>query len=71
MTRNRCPDCGKELKVRHGQFGPFWGCTGYPKCRFTADWHEDSPCDFNVKQWEDDELQKELDGYLLSLCNGG
>ena len=51
---NRCPDCGKELKVRYGEYGPFWGCTGFPKCRFTADWHEDSPCDFNVKQWEED-----------------
>ncbi len=28
-----CPDCGGELKVRHGKFGKFIGCAAYPKCR--------------------------------------
>lgn len=28
-----CPDCGGDLKVRHGKFGKFIGCTSYPKCR--------------------------------------
>jgi DNA topoisomerase-1 len=30
-----CPRCGKPLKVRTGRRGPFVGCTGYPKCRYT------------------------------------
>jgi DNA repair exonuclease SbcCD ATPase subunit len=30
-----CPDCGKELKLRNGKKGQFWGCTGYPDCRYT------------------------------------
>ena len=30
-----CPLCGKELVERKGKFGDFWGCSGYPKCRFT------------------------------------
>ncbi len=29
----KCPNCGKEMKVRHGKFGPFLGCPGYPDCR--------------------------------------
>ncbi len=28
-----CPDCGGDLKIRHGKFGKFIGCTNYPKCR--------------------------------------
>lgn len=28
-----CPKCGKEMKVRHGKFGTFLGCTGYPECK--------------------------------------
>jgi DNA topoisomerase I len=28
-----CPKCGKEMIVRHGRFGKFLGCTGYPECR--------------------------------------
>lgn len=29
----RCPNCGSEMKVRHGKFGPFLGCTTYPDCK--------------------------------------
>lgn len=31
----RCPECGRPLVERRGRFGEFYGCTGYPKCRFT------------------------------------
>jgi len=30
-----CPDCGKPLQRRKGQYGFFWSCTGYPECRTT------------------------------------
>lgn len=29
----KCPICGSPMKVRHGRFGPFLGCTNYPTCR--------------------------------------
>lgn len=28
-----CPKCQKPMKLRHGKFGPFLGCTGYPDCK--------------------------------------
>lgn len=28
-----CPNCGSEMKVRHGRFGAFLGCTKYPDCK--------------------------------------
>jgi len=31
-----CPDCGSPLRKRKGRNGPFWGCSGYPECQFTA-----------------------------------
>ncbi|MCQ2084149.1 MAG: NERD domain-containing protein [Bacteroidaceae bacterium] len=31
-----CPRCGAELVERHGQYGRFWGCSNYPKCKFTV-----------------------------------
>ncbi len=31
----KCPKCGSALKLRNGKFGEFWGCTGYPECRYT------------------------------------
>lgn len=29
----KCPKCGSEMKVRHGRFGAFLGCTSYPECK--------------------------------------
>lgn len=28
-----CPKCESEMKVRHGRFGAFLGCTRYPECK--------------------------------------
>ena len=31
-----CPFCGKRLVLREGRYGSFfWGCSSYPKCKFT------------------------------------
>lgn len=32
-----CPTCGKALVKRSGRRGRFWGCAGYPDCRYTAE----------------------------------
>ncbi|MFQ5729291.1 MAG: topoisomerase DNA-binding C4 zinc finger domain-containing protein [Waddliaceae bacterium] len=29
----KCPLCEAEMKVRHGRFGAFLGCSRYPECR--------------------------------------
>ena len=29
----KCPKCDSEMKERNGKYGPFWGCTQYPKCK--------------------------------------
>jgi DNA topoisomerase-1 len=33
-TGQDCPKCGKPLVRRTSKFGPFVGCSGYPKCRY-------------------------------------
>jgi DNA topoisomerase I len=33
----KCPNCGKKLKLRMGKNGLFVACSGYPKCTFTQD----------------------------------
>ena len=30
-----CSRCGKQMKLRNGRFGEFWGCSGYPGCNYT------------------------------------
>jgi DNA topoisomerase I len=29
----KCPECQEEMKIRHGRFGAFLGCSKYPECR--------------------------------------
>lgn len=31
----KCPKCGEDLIVRKGKYGLFYGCTNYPKCKYT------------------------------------
>lgn len=33
--QTNCPFCGSKLVLRNGKYGQFWGCSAYPKCRFT------------------------------------
>lgn len=30
-----CPTCGSMLVFRKGRYGEFWGCSGFPTCRYT------------------------------------
>lgn len=30
-----CPRCGQDLIIREGKFGRFYGCSRFPKCRYT------------------------------------
>lgn len=30
-----CPQCGSKLIKREGRYGKFWGCSNYPRCKFT------------------------------------
>jgi len=32
----KCPRCGGKLVFRNGKLGQFYGCSNYPKCRFTT-----------------------------------
>jgi DNA topoisomerase-1 len=31
-----CPQCGEVMDLKRGRFGPFYSCTGFPRCRFVA-----------------------------------
>src|SRR4029079_3416753 len=32
-TEYHCPNTGNVMFLRQGRFGPFMGCSGFPKCR--------------------------------------
>ena len=31
-----CPRCGGTLMLRQGKYGKFYGCSNYPKCKYTT-----------------------------------
>lgn len=31
----KCEICGSDVVIRHGQYGDFYACSNYPKCKFT------------------------------------
>jgi len=35
QTPQLCPKCGGKLVERTGKFGPFYGCSNFPKCKYT------------------------------------
>lgn len=35
INRGICPRCGAKLVLRNGQNGEFYGCSNYPRCKFT------------------------------------
>ena len=35
ITTRKCPKCGGALTIRRGAYGAFWGCSNYPRCKFT------------------------------------
>ena len=37
ISNGICPRCGGSLVLRNGKYGTFYGCSKYPKCRFTCE----------------------------------
>jgi len=37
IKQEKCPRCSGNLVLRNGKYGQFYGCSNYPRCRFTQD----------------------------------
>lgn len=37
VSHGVCPRCGGTLVKRTGKYGTFYGCSNYPKCKYTAE----------------------------------
>ncbi|MEB2777459.1 NERD domain-containing protein [Algoriphagus sp. D3-2-R+10] len=35
LTSDTCPSCGNYLIKRKGRYGEFYGCSSYPKCKYS------------------------------------
>ena len=34
VSSGKCPRCGGDLVLRNGQYGKFYGCSNYPRCKY-------------------------------------
>jgi len=55
----KCPKCEKPLSIRLGRRGRFIGCTGYPDCDYTRNFHEE----------EGNEEESVLEGRQCPQCS--
>lgn len=37
VSNGYCPRCGGTLTLRRGKYGKFYGCSNYPRCKYTTD----------------------------------
>ena len=44
VLEEKCPDCEKPLAKKHGRYGEYVGCTGYPDCRYVKRETTGVPC---------------------------
>ena len=58
-----CPDCGEPLLIKHGRYGKFIACSGFPKCRYKR------PCDEGLQSTaESKEKPKPAGEELEEIC---
>lgn len=44
VLHHRCPKCNKQMYIRHGPHGFFFGCSGFPECKGLAQVHAMPSC---------------------------
>ncbi len=44
QTEEVCEKCGRPMVIKHGRFGEFLACSGYPECRNTKPLTTQIPC---------------------------
>jgi len=54
-TELKCPQCGKELRIKVGKNGHFLACTGYPECSFSRDYVRDEKGKLQIIETESSE----------------
>ena len=53
-----CPNCGAKLGIKLSKFGPFIGCSNYPKCNYTMKLTDDTTNTNNIVK--DAQSEKDL-----------
>ncbi len=44
LLDEKCPECGNQLALKHGRYGPFTACSNYPQCKYVKRQTLGIPC---------------------------
>lgn len=58
----KCPDCNGKMVSRKSEYGVFWGCADYPKCKGTRDNQGRSKAE--RQKWKEEQEKKESEAPL-------
>ncbi|KKQ80455.1 MAG: topoisomerase protein [Parcubacteria group bacterium GW2011_GWC2_38_7] len=69
LLEEKCPDCESPLVEKHGRFGPFIGCSNYPKCKYIQ--KKDYGTGVHCPQCETGEIvsKRTRGGKIFFACN--
>lgn len=69
VSDETCPQCGRHLIYKHGRFGRFLACPGYPECKYTKNIVKETgvPCPHCGKMLVERHSKK---GRLFYGCSG-
>ena len=71
MSKNRCPECGSPVLLKVGKYGTFFGCSNFPKCRFTESHYAmELEDDWDIDRYNEYLLNKELDAIVMESEHG-
>lgn len=70
MSKDRCPECGSPVSLKDGKYGLFYGCSNFPKCRFTAGYDTCGGDTWDIDKYEEYELNRELDAIVMESAHG-
>jgi DNA topoisomerase-1 len=57
-TDETCPECGKNLIIKLGRYGKFYGCKGYPECRYIRSLNGQESPENNQDNFTQEECEK-------------
>ncbi len=67
-TGETCEKCGKPMVIKHGRFGAFAACTGYPECKNTKPIVK-CRCEMSeVRQGHRDAAQQNRDEFFMDAA---
>lgn len=67
----KCPECNGDMISRRGQYGIFWGCKAYPKCKGTRDSMGRSKAEREAEEKPKDRWSEERDDIPSSRPSRG